>query len=386
MTLLLAFFCVPLALINTVFLVEVFAGLRQGHRTAARTGTDVRSVVVIPAHDEEKVIAATLTRLKDLGARHHLLVVADNCSDRTADICRDMGVEVLERTDPDRRGKGFALDHAARALRGRGFDVVTIVDADCRIDGDSLDRLVREAAAGRPAQTVNLLMADLTKPPMVQVSTFAFLVKNLVRQRGLERLCGRVHLTGTGMAFPAHLFLEAPLATDDIVEDLGLGLELAAQGHPPTLVTDAFVWSEGASSEGTLLQRRRWEGGYLRTATRIGPSLLWKGIRAMDIRTLCSGLDLLVPPLTLLFLLNFALLILGAGFSALTGAAWWPVQLLATATLLAILAIAAVWLRLGRAYLSGRALLMLPLYMAWKVPLYLRLVRGEPSAWLRTGR
>ena len=47
---------------------------------------------------------------------------------------------------------------------------------------------------------------------MVQLSSFAFLVKNLVRQRGLQRIAGKVHLTGTGMALPWRLFDQADLA------------------------------------------------------------------------------------------------------------------------------------------------------------------------------
>ena len=70
----------------------------------------------------------------------------------------------------------------------------------------------------------------------MQISNFAFMIKNLVRQRGLERLAGRVHLTGSGMAFPWSTFAEANLGGANIVEDLALGIKLAEGGGGPMLV------------------------------------------------------------------------------------------------------------------------------------------------------
>src|SRR4029078_13711834 len=86
-------------------------------------------------------------------------------------------------------------------------DVLIVLDADFTIDRASLEELVRSTMeSGRPAQAINLLRPDRSASPLVQLSTFAFMLKNLVRQRGLQRLAGRVHLTGTGMAMPFDMF------------------------------------------------------------------------------------------------------------------------------------------------------------------------------------
>ena len=67
--------------------------------------------VLVPAHDEEEGIAATLAAvLAQLGPHDRLLVVADNCSDATAAVARAAGAEVVERSS-DLRGKGYALAH-----------------------------------------------------------------------------------------------------------------------------------------------------------------------------------------------------------------------------------------------------------------------------------
>jgi glycosyl transferase family 2 len=376
----------PVAFITAFFAVELLFGLPRLRKGGASV-EGASAVIVVPAHDEAAIIGETLLALKQAAGTVPILVIADNCTDSTAELARAEGVEVVERNEPERRGKGYALECAARHLEARAPDVVVVIDADCSIDGPSLRALIGKASASRlPAQAVNLLRPDRSRSPMVQLSTFGFMVKNLVRQRGLQRLAGQVHLTGTGMALPFELFRSARLASANVVEDLALGLELAARDRAPQLAGDAQVWSSGSTEEGTLTQRRRWEGGFLRTALRSAPQAIWNGLRRGDLRRAFGGLDLLIPPLALLALLNAAVLIAG-GLLILLGARWWPVAaqiaILAAAALLVFIA----WLREGREFISLAALARLPLYVAWKLPLYLGLGRkGAPRDWLRTGR
>src|SRR6185436_16232635 len=67
--------------------------------------------VLVPAHNEGSGLLPTIANIQSqLGPGDRLLVVADNCSDDTAAVARQNGAEVVERTDPTRLGKGFALD------------------------------------------------------------------------------------------------------------------------------------------------------------------------------------------------------------------------------------------------------------------------------------
>jgi cellulose synthase/poly-beta-1,6-N-acetylglucosamine synthase-like glycosyltransferase len=370
-----------LAVLTAFFVVEVLAGL-PARAVRPRNGAKASAVIVVPAHDEELVIADTLRRLTEaLGEGMRILVVADNCTDLTAERARMPGVEVAERNDSNLRGKGHALAFAVERLATAPPDVLVVLDADCTIDGASLRALVESAAAsGRPSQAINLLQPDRTASPLVQLSTFAFMLKNLVRQRGLQRLAGRVHLTGTGMAMPFGLFRASAHVRSSIVEDLALGLDLADQGHPPQLIENAFVWSGGSSEQGTLIQRRRWEGGFLATAVRYGPKAILRG----DIFT---GLDLLVAPLALFAALNLAGLAVAAVLTLAFDSAWWPIIVQASLLAVAVLAVFLAWLREGRRFVSLGVLARVPLYILWKLPLYLGLARrGAPGEWLRTGR
>lgn len=386
-TFLIASVLAPIVLVTGFFAVEVIAGLRP-LPPARAAGLPVRAVVVIPAHDEQAVIGRTVTDLKrETRGSVRIVVVADNCSDDTAALAHSAGAEVVVRSDPEHRGKGFALAAARAHLTKDPPDVVVVLDADCHSDGHSLDLIASNAACLlRPCQAVNLLAADLTAPLVVQISSFAFMIKNLVRQRGLQRLAHRVHLNGTGMALPWTIFANAELGGANIVEDLALGINLANSGVAPILVEGTRVWSSPASAGGTLVQRRRWEGGYLVTALRNGPSSVVRSIAAGDPKGISAALDLCIPPLALLFALNVVVFAVALA-AALFGTFVWPLGVELIVGTMAAVALALAWALEGRPFVSAATLLRLPIYVAWKLPMYVGLMRrGAPKEWLRTGR
>jgi cellulose synthase/poly-beta-1,6-N-acetylglucosamine synthase-like glycosyltransferase len=308
-TVIIAILLAPFAVLTAFVACELAAGLAC---SPSRTTASLRpsAVIIIPAHDEAAVIDETVKALTPaLPSGGRLLVVADNCSDGTAGIARSAGAEVIERKDADRRGKGHALAFAVAHLASDPPDVLVVLDADCRMDSESLKALVSAAGSGNPVQSVNLLRPDKTNAPLVQISTFAFMLKNLVRQRGLQRMAGRVHLTGTGMAMPFALFRSSGKVRSSIVEDLAQGLELAEAGHHPVLIADATVWSGASTQRGTLTQRRRWEGGFIATSLRQAPRLILKSVARCDLKSAIAGFDLMVPPLALFALLNVAILV-----------------------------------------------------------------------------
>ena len=375
----------PAGLLTLAFTVEVLVGLRgSGGRTPDHP-FDGAATIVVPAHDEAAGIAATVNTLRAAaGASANILVVADNCSDDTATLASAAGVEVIVRHDEHRRGKGFALAFARDHLAQDPPDVVAVVDADCELDGRSLRALLARGQEG-PVQAVYLLRANPEAGAMVQASTFAFLIKNLVRQRGLARLSGRVHLTGTGMAFPWSLFATLPLATDDLVEDLSLGLHLSERGIYPALVSEATVWSAASAPSATLQQRERWEGGFLATSLGKGMPMLIAAMGKFDIRGVWAAVSLCIPPLALMMLIDLAVGALAAALY-LFGASPYPAIFVGGSVVAAGTAVALAWLTIGRAFLTPAAALRIPLYLFWKLPLYLKLLRGKPTQWQRTDR
>ena len=151
--------------------------------------------VLVPAHNEQEVIESTLrTLLPQLQAGDRLLVVADNCTDDTAHLARAAGAEVVERSHASDRGKGFALDFGVRYLSRNPPEVLVIVDADCRVESGSLQRLANLAITqGRPVQALDLMLPNAAASLKQRLAAWAWRVKNWARPLGWHRLDGRVN-------------------------------------------------------------------------------------------------------------------------------------------------------------------------------------------------
>lgn len=376
----------PVMLLTAVFTTETLLGLRKPRHRAFPESGGGRLVILIPAHNEAQGIRPVLIDvLRQLPAATEVMVVADNCNDDTAQVARSLNVAVVERFDNDRRGKGFALDFGRHCLAHDPPDCVIVLDADCTPAPGSLEQMWKASRTfDAPVQAANLLRPDTSAPIIVQVSNFAFYIKNFIRQSGLQRLGVPALLNGTGMAFPWRVFASASLATDSLAEDLQLGLELVRGGEDVIFLPSALVTSEAASATATLTQRSRWEAGFLEMAKTKGFPLLFEGLRRNRWALIWTGLHLLTPPLTLLLFVNF--IVLGvASAAALSG---YNSVLIALCLVqgVAACALGAAWLKGGRAYLTPSAAARLPVYLIWKALLYLKLARNTPRQWIRTAR
>ena len=371
-----------------VLAVEILAA------TAATRERDIEDVrrpavaIVMPAHDEAYNIRATIAALlPQLRDTDRLLVVADNCADETAAIAADAGAEVIVRQDLERRGKGYALDYGMQHLARNPPDVVVIVDADCSVGDGSIDRLASMCAhTGAPVQACYLLRAPAGSGVMLRIAEFACVLKNLVRPLGLRRLGLPCQLMGTGMAFPWTLLRGAALATGHIVEDLKLGLDLAAAGAAPLFCPTAAVMSFfPASAEGFQTQRTRWEHGYLSVLLQDAPPLLTKATARRDARLLAMGLDLCVPPIALLTLLTGAIWVASA-LLYLESRSAPPFALASAAAGLLVGSVFAAWARFGRNVVSLGNLLLAVAYALWKIPLYGKFLIARQIDWVRSKR
>jgi cellulose synthase/poly-beta-1,6-N-acetylglucosamine synthase-like glycosyltransferase len=374
----------------TVLLLQVLLAARRRPSPTVPLPAHTRPsiAVLVPAHDEAEGIGATLaTIVPQLAAGDRLLVVADNCVDATAAVARELGAEVVERRDDRHRGKGYALDFGVRALAARPPQVVIVVDADCALEPDSIDRLARRCAeVDRPVQALYLMHSPPEAGLRARIAEFAWVVRNHVRPLGFSRWGLPCQLMGSGMAFPWRQLRAAPLASGHLVEDMQLGIDLAIAGTPPVFCSQARVHSTfAAQAEGALSQRTRWEHGHLSVIRAAAPRLFWHALRRARLDLLALALDLCVPPLAVLLLTALALAVLcaiavafGAGRAPLFGALY---------SLLAIAAAALVARdRFASGIVSSRDLLSVPGYVLAKLPIYGRFLCRRQLDWVRTKR
>ena len=264
--------------------------------------------------------------------------------------------------------------------------VVIVLDADCRISADSIERLAGEVLAqDRPIQSANLLVSGAQSSPLQEISNFAMLVKNLVRARGLMRIGGGVSLFGTGMAFPWKLFAKLPLATSNVVEDLALGIHLANENFPVELEDRALVTSLAAHPIDNLKQRQRWEHGFLQQAFRNAMPMLAKGFKKRSRHLLSLGAHMLVPPLALHVVIGIAILV-ATSFLWWVGGSVLPLLVGAIAMLAMIALLFLAWISEGRETITLTSLLLAPAYVLWKIPIYLAFLVRRQTSWNRSRR
>lgn len=386
--LLLGLVAVVLLLPVVVLFAQVFLAWLPSKPSIGSVGRHSRLAVLIPAHNEAAVIEATLrTLLPQLQPGDRALVVADNCTDDTAALARAAGAEVVERTNLEQRGKGYALNFGVQHFAANPPEVLVIVDADCQVAAGALDLLAQKSAlVGRPVQALYLMFAPVGAGLKLRIAEFAWLVKNQARPLGFHRIGLPCQLMGTGMAFPWQAIKSVDIASGHIVEDLKLGLDFCRLGKAPVFLPEAVVTSVFPSNEeGVRSQRTRWEHGHLGVILADAPKLLVESIKTLNGFLFFMTLDMLVPPLALLTLSIFAVLIL-SGMPWMLGGSIVPIGIALLSAILLGLAIFMAWFRYGRKVVSLPDLAYAPLYVILKIPLYIKFVFSRQVEWVRSNR
>jgi len=371
-----------------VLFTEAFFAISDHRNSPAALGERHRLAVIVPAHNEASVIAVALQSIRSqLEGTDRMIVVADNCSDDTANVAINEGAEVIVRDDLTHRGKGYALNFGIRHLEADPVRVVIFIDADCRVAPDSISQLARLSALTlRPVQALNLMHAPRSAAILTRIGQFAWTVKNHVRPLGLHKLGFPCQLMGTGMAFPWSCIKSARLATEDIVEDLKLGIDLARAGTPPLFCPEAMVTSEFPSSrEAIREQRMRWEHGHIGVILGEAPRLIWDAFRLKDLNLLAFALDLSVPPLALLTLVT-CLVWSASAFFYVFSKAQFPLVIATSAVALLAASVLFSWTRYGRKIVSLGDLLVAVPYAIWKIPLYAKFIMARQKNWIRSKR
>jgi cellulose synthase/poly-beta-1,6-N-acetylglucosamine synthase-like glycosyltransferase len=353
-------------------------------RRAAAKGSSLRIVCLVPAHDEAAVIGRTLRSLRSVSYpedRRRILVVADNCTDETAERARDAGAEVLVRHDPVRRGKGYALEHGFRQILEEGWaDAVVVVDADTEVNEAFLTVLAGELGRGAEAVQAGSGVLNPNDSWRTQLMALALTLFNGVRSLGRERLGLSCGLRGNGMCLTTALLRRVPYRAFSVVEDLEYGLALGRAGIRVHYAHEARVSSAMvSSSEAAAGQRLRWEKGRAELARSSRWPLLREAIRRRDPVLFDLAVDLFVPPLSRLVLwlaagtgASLAMAVAGGGTLALT--VWASGVLLLTGYVAR-----GFWL----SGVGSAALLAAPRFVLWKLSLR---AKPPPADWVRTAR
>lgn len=225
--------------------------------TGAPTGT---LTVVIPAHDEEEFIAdAIRSALRQTIRPEQVLVLADACTDRTAEIARSLGASVLE---VDFRSKPDALN---RALRSVSTEYMAVLDADSYFASDeALDvclTTMREQGYGGVCMSVT---SHSTKGLFQRSRAIEWAAAHRV-SRKVESWHGWVAvLSGMAGVYRTSAVLEVGgWSNDGLCEDVELALKMNRAGHHAGFVSGAYVCVRDPESWSVYWrQSHRWAAGW----------------------------------------------------------------------------------------------------------------------------
>lgn len=293
--------CVPVTILMSFVAAELWAaGFLPGPPQKSRSDAPKPTVLVlIPAHNEALTIERCLDSLRpQLGRRDRLVVVADRCTDNTAELARASGAEVILRDGGGKVGKGAALNFGLARVGKIEADVTVVIDADCVAEEGVLDRLACLAcSADRPVQGAYTIRSDPDRrSSRTDVGELAVFIKNVLRPAGLSRAAMPCLLTGSGMAWPAQHLGVAGFSEASLVEDMEIGIESALEGRPPVFCESARIWSTFPVEATPLAeQRKRWEYGHWSAIKRCAPRLVADLIRKPRLSNLALLLELIVP-------------------------------------------------------------------------------------------
>jgi cellulose synthase/poly-beta-1,6-N-acetylglucosamine synthase-like glycosyltransferase len=327
----------------------------------------IRVLVLIPAHNEELVIGHALEAIMaDRRSSDPVLVVADHCTDRTAEIARVYGALVLERGSREPAGRAAARQAGLEYGRALRWDAVVMLDADSVIERGFFTACERALSSGADAVQARS-ESSYGRSLAGEASLAAFTLQGITIPRGRDRLGLSVRLRGTGMAIRrevalAHRF-RAPAS-----EDLVFTLDLLLDGIECRHVDGARLRSQGAGTWDSFGgQKLRYEAGRMAAARTYFAPVLRRALARGDAACLEAAWDLAAPP----FAVSAVALLLGAGLATAAG-------ILTLAAVFGVgLALLALALITGLIQSRARmrtwlALAAAPWYLVWKTVIQLR--------------
>jgi 1,2-diacylglycerol 3-beta-glucosyltransferase len=364
------------------------AAIAPKSRPTKRSKTVPHYAIVIPAHNEEQLISATLTNVLSLdypSERFDVHLIADNCSDSTVNIARQFDVTIHERVDTDHPGKGQALGwFLQHALLDPKADAFVFIDADSTVDPQFLTVMAHRLDADEPTVLqASYRVSNPMQSMLTSLRAIAFGLMHDLRGRGKARLGLSAGLWGNGMVFSRSALMAVPWSSFAAVEDAEHHIQLLLSGIKVRFVGDTHVYGHMPSSLAAAKgQQKRWEGGKLYLLRTYWRRLLADAVLN---RRPASGIalaELLLPPLSVLAAYSVALILT----TGLIGAR--------VEFTLACISLAAVGFYVAGGLAAARlpiraycALFYAPIYIGWKLWLFIgELPNRAGPAWLRTTR
>ncbi|ODS24783.1 hypothetical protein AB835_01635 [Candidatus Endobugula sertula] len=310
-----AFIYSLLVLPPTLYLLLIsLAGIKQPKRHAPAIPISGTIGILIPAHNEALNIQRTIESISQAAQKNgavEINVIADNCSDNTAELARATGVNVLERHNKTIRGKGAALQWAMAELANQNYDFTMIIDADSIVNEAFFHEL--RCKLNEPGCEVVQTRYEAMVNEHSSIKRLAMLGFNILRARGRMALGGSAGIMGNGFVLSKATLEKVPFQSNSIVEDLEYHMRLVEANIRVTFCNEARIYGEMPTSHAASdIQSSRWEGGRIRVLKAMWWPLLKQfclGLTKGQWHALEALLDLMLLPIGYMVMVLFAALL-----------------------------------------------------------------------------
>ena len=252
--------------------ISVF-GFKKVTRDYMDHEPQLKYLVLIPAHNEEAVIGGIIENLQKMDYPKELYdfyILADNCTDNTADVARSLGANVLEshKESPDSpTGKPIVLQKALNTLSGYAdkYDLVMFFDADNLIDLNMFRELNSQFLDHPEADIVQAYLGCKNKKGLVALYYYmSYTITNRFFQYAKSRIGINCVVGGTGFAVKsAYLQKRGGWTAMSLTEDFELQVEATCEGKRILWNNNVRIYDEKPTKwRASLRQRIRWAQGH----------------------------------------------------------------------------------------------------------------------------
>ncbi|BDR52605.1 N-acetylglucosaminyltransferase [Bombiscardovia nodaiensis] len=320
----------------------------------AQVPFDKHFAVLISARNEEAVVGGLIDSIQSQTYPHELVdiwLVADNCDDDTAGVARSKGCHVVERTNKDLVGKGYALTYLLDQIISSGaaqaYDAFFVFDADNRLDKHYIEEMNKAFQSGFKVLTSYRNSVNFSDNWVSSGSALWFIRESRFLNSSRMVFGSSCHVGGTGFMFSREIMeRNNGWKFHLLTEDMEFTMDCILHGDRIGYCGTAILYDEQpVSFQQSWRQRLRWSKGFLQVFRYYGPALIRRAIQERDFSAV--DLTILICPLAVLGGIRF---IFGMLFAAL-GFVTWSSQIGALSNML-VLGLEAILALMGLAAMT----------------------------------
>lgn len=241
--------------------------------------------MIVAAHNEETVVANVIESLKlqDYPKEmFDIFVIADNCTDKTAQISTNAGAFVHERCNKVEVGKGFALGWMFDRIfkMDKKYDAVCVFDADNVVEGNYLQKMNDMLCNGHKAIQAYLDCKNPYDSWVTLTNSIMYWVTNRLFNQSRHNLSMWCTIGGTGFCLDMDVLRKIPWDATCLTEDLEYTVKLVLEDIRVSWCGETAIYDEKpVTFKASWNQRKRWMQGHIDVFARYFIKLLKKGIK-----------------------------------------------------------------------------------------------------------